>query len=256
MKRKQRLILVASTSFMIILLTFLLPRYAQPLSYHDFADKRVFINIPNFFDVMSNIPIFVIGIIGYFCLNSCNLTTIPSEEKKLWKLFFFASILTAIFSAYYHLKPDNLRLGLDRLALSFLFMSFFCVILEERMHEKIGIKLLWPLIGLGILSVIYWITSEKIGKGDLRFYGLIQFGPMLLLPLVFFLFPPCYTGQSYLYLSFIFYMLAKIAEVEDRKIFEYFHQQLSGHTLKHLLSSISLICVIFYLRLKKRLTSA
>jgi hypothetical protein len=48
---------------------FLLPRIPQPQAYHMFADRRRFLGIPNFGDVVSNIPFAVIGICGLlFCM--------------------------------------------------------------------------------------------------------------------------------------------------------------------------------------------
>ena len=46
----------------------LLPRIPQPQSYHMFADQRSFLGIPNFGDVVSNLPFAVVGVCGLVSL--------------------------------------------------------------------------------------------------------------------------------------------------------------------------------------------
>jgi hypothetical protein len=43
---------------------FLLPPIPQPQWYHLFADQRSFLGIPNFNDVVSNLPFAVVGVWG------------------------------------------------------------------------------------------------------------------------------------------------------------------------------------------------
>lgn len=248
MKRKSKLFVLMLFALILIGFTLALPPFNQDLSYHDFADQRQFLKIPNAFDVFSNFFIFLMGCLG---LRFIFYKKLPQQEKILWKIFFSAVVLTAIFSAYYHLDPDNQRLSYDRLALSLLFTTFFLVLLEERINHQLSKKLLIPLMILGLLSVIYWIKTENLGQGDLRFYGLIQFGPIIMLPLVFLLFPSKYTHQHYLYATLFLYGLAKLAEVYDREIFKLLDHKLSGHTAKHLLSGMGLLFVLIYIKTRK-----
>jgi len=43
---------------------FSFPPIAQDPSYHNFADKRSFLGVPNFADVFSNLPFIVVGFLG------------------------------------------------------------------------------------------------------------------------------------------------------------------------------------------------
>ena len=52
------LILVGIT-IVSILTVFLLPPIPQWLSYHQFADARKILGIPNFWNVVSNVPFFL-----------------------------------------------------------------------------------------------------------------------------------------------------------------------------------------------------
>jgi len=44
--------------------------FSQPVSYHNFADQRAMLGIPNFLNVASNLPFAVIGIWGMIFLFS------------------------------------------------------------------------------------------------------------------------------------------------------------------------------------------
>lgn len=123
-QRKAKLAFLIIIATVLFIITFLLPPFPQPASYHDFADKRVLFGIPNAPDVFSNTLLFGIGIYSMIFLLRSHLKQTSQEEKALWVLFFVATALSAIFSAYYHLQPDHLRLALDRIGLSLLFMSF------------------------------------------------------------------------------------------------------------------------------------
>jgi len=48
----------------VVIAVALLPRTAQPLSYHEFADQRGWLGIPNFLDVASNIVFAAAGLAG------------------------------------------------------------------------------------------------------------------------------------------------------------------------------------------------
>jgi hypothetical protein len=52
----------------VAIVSCLLPRIPQPAAYHLFADRRGLFAIPNFGDVISNVPFRVIGIWGLIFL--------------------------------------------------------------------------------------------------------------------------------------------------------------------------------------------
>jgi hypothetical protein len=97
----------------VVAVTFsLLPRIPQPQSYHLFADRRGFLRIPNFGDVVSNVPFGVIGICGLlFLLRSSpgqlKERFVDSRERWPYVLVFIGLLLTAFGSSYYHLSPNK-----------------------------------------------------------------------------------------------------------------------------------------------------
>jgi|SRR5579859_4772400 len=106
----------------------MIPRIPQPLSYHSFADQRSFLEIPNFGDVVSNLPFAVIGIWSLVLLlrsPSRNSTGrfLGDRERLPYVFVFTGLLLTAFGSSYYHLAPDNELLVWDRLPITITFTS-------------------------------------------------------------------------------------------------------------------------------------
>ncbi|MGH9563703.1 MAG: hypothetical protein ACRD3S_19795, partial [Terracidiphilus sp.] len=157
---------------MLILLTAamvaaccMLPRIPQPASYHQFADRRSLLGIPNFGDVASNLPFAVVGIWGLvFLLRTRfrkNAQTFLDEWERWPYLFLFIGLLlTAFGSSYYHLAPDNARLLWDRLPMTITFMAMVSAVIAERISVRLGIWLLPFLLTVGLASVVQWEWSE------------------------------------------------------------------------------------------------
>lgn len=221
----------------------------QNPAYHNFADQRTLLGIPNFLDVVSSMTYLLAGLAGIAI--SCK-KVIPGGLPELrvpYLLFFTGVMLTGIGSAWYHLEPSNSSLSWDRLPMTVAFMAFFAAIIGEYYSVRAGRRLLWPLIAVGLFSVVYWHISEMAGKGDLRPYIMVQFLPMLLIPLIVYFRPDHLRPTRYLWWLMICYLLAKILELYDREIYT-LTSLISGHTLKHLVSATGI--VFFYLALKYR----
>jgi hypothetical protein len=215
----------------------LLPRFAQPLAYHLFADRRSFLGIPNFCDVASNMSFAIIGIWGLVFLlrtNSYQKSGPFVDRRERWPyLFVFLGLLlTAFGSSYYHLAPNNTSLVWDRLPMTITFMSLVAAVIAERISIRLGLWSLPILMAVGLASVLQWNWSEMHGAGDLRFYAAVQTYSVLVVLLALF-FPRRYTHAADFGLVIGFYVLAKILESFDKPIFAFLHV-ISGHTLKHL----------------------
>lgn len=209
----------------------------QDLAYHQFVDQRVFLRIPNFLNVFSNLAFIIIGI---YCLLVLVLRVHEINDirhKSAYYVFFVGLILTGFGSGYYHLSPDNQTLVWDRLPMAIAFMALFSFFLSEHINVRLGAWLLWPLLAIGIFSVLYWIYTENQGAGDLRLYALVQFLPVLLIPLIIILFPSHTYRKKYIWYLIGLYVLAKFAEHYDDEIMN--AVSISGHTLKHIFAAFS-----------------
>ena len=213
----------------------MLPRIPQPQSYHDFADQRRWLGIPNFGDVASNLLFAVSGVWGLSFLLGRRGVERFVDPRERWAYFFvfLGLFLTAFGSGYYHLAPGNARLVWDRLPMTLAFMGLVSAMISERVSVRAGFYLLPLLLLIGVGSVALWWYSEVRGAGDLRFYAMLQVYAVLILP-VLLLLPPRYTRSWDFAVVFGFYVFAKLFETGDRRIFLTDQHTISGHTLKHL----------------------
>ncbi len=231
-----------SIVFLILFIAVIL--FSAPIpqdpNYHLLVNKRYLFGIPNFADVISNLPFTMIGLMGLFLCFSNQQKTSPS-----WLTFFIGLIFVAMGSSYYHLNPNNQTLVWDRLPMMISFMGLFVALLTENIpgfNEKPALPI---AVFLGLSSVIYWHYSN-----DLRFYGFMQFAPLAAIPLILYLYKGQYTHRIYLMYGLLCYILAKVFEMADKLVFDLTGQLLSGHTIKHLFAAAATYCV--YLMLKKR----
>ena len=193
---------------------FVLEPIPQDPAYHLFADTRALLGIPNFNDVVSNVGFALVGSLGLFALSGGRGRGVFNRppDGRPYLVFFLGVALVSLGSAYYHWAPSNERLLWDRLPMSVAFMALCSAIAADRIHAKAGNGwLLALLIALGLTSLVYWHWSESLGRGDLRFYGFVQFYPILVLPLVFWLFPEHrYTLGRYIAWVVAWYGLCKL----------------------------------------------
>ena len=229
--------LLGGLTALAITAVFLHAPVRQAPSYHDFADKRTFWGIPNCWNVLSNLPFLFVGVAGLLSLTKSRT---PEGIAGIYGLLFSGIILTGFGSAYYHLSPNNDRLVYDRIPMTIVFMSLLSATIAEMINDKAGRRLLMPLVLLGVFSVLWWHYGELHGKGDLRLYGLVQFYPMLIIPLILLLFRSPGSNQGIRELGWVvvWYAVAKVLEHFDKELFSV-GEVVSGHALKHLAAGMA-----------------
>lgn len=214
-----------------------LPPYPQDPGYHVFADTRLVCYVPRFGDVVSNIAFVSVGLLGLWALTGVRARVIFKRPlDAVPYLTFYAGVaLTGFGSAYYHWEPTTDRLFWDRLPMTLAFTSLTAAFVADRLDQTIGVTRVLPILAaIGVTSLLYWRWTESVGAGDLRLYGLIQFGPFIFLPALNRLFPDrCYTDGRFLFAMIVVYGLAIFLEKADHQVFELTGGLISGHTLKH-----------------------
>ena len=211
----------------------------QDPAYHAFADRSRMMGIPNFWNVMTNLPFLVIGILGLLRLPHLSTATLRAH----YIVFCAGVALVGFGSAYYHYEPSTPALVWDRLPMTIAFMALFAAVLSDRVSQALGRALLWPLVALGIASIAWWVRTELAGQGDLRPYAMVQFLPMVLMPVILLLSRAGGLGSGWLWASLGAYVGAKLAEFFDPVIFDA-TGVFSGHSLKHLLAALGAWCAI------------
>ncbi len=232
-------LLIGAVAAAAIAGTYLLDPIPQDPAYHDFADQRVLFGIRNFWNVATNLPFLLIGAFGLM-----RLQRLASPTLGLHYAVFCAGVaLVAFGSAYYHRDPSTATLIWDRLPMTIALMALFAAVVADRMSWFIGRALLWPLVALGMVSIAWWIRTEAAGQGDLRLYVIVQFLPLLLIPMILWLWRGTGIRSGWLW--------SAIAAYAGAKLFEYFDAVtlnatgvLSGHSLKHLFAALAVWCIM------------
>jgi hypothetical protein len=235
---------------LVILPAFFIDPIAQDPQYHQFADQRNYLSVPNTWNVASNLLFAMVGVAGIFLLSVRRSLVIIDSLYPAYFVFFAALVFIAPGSAYYHWSPDNQSLFWDRLPMTLAFMSFFTIILGERVSRQLARWAFLPLLIVGFVSIVYWAITEQAGSGDLRPYVLVQFLPILMIPLILLIFAPGFNRDGYLWAFLACYLVAKIFEGFDSQIFQWL-SQLSGHSLKHVTASVGCLIFLQYLRLRR-----
>src|SRR3954465_9137722 len=179
--RMRGMMVLGITAAVFVAVFLIVPPIAQPENYHNFADAQTFFGIPRAWDVLSNLGFLVVGVIGlcYLFSRVSDPAFLDQRERWPYAVLFAGVLLTCFGSGYYHLAPDDARLVWDRLPMTLGFMGLVSAIIAERVSVRMALALLGPLLALGVGSVVCWRLS-----GDLRLYGLVQFYPALLIPLI------------------------------------------------------------------------
>ncbi len=237
------IVLIALSAISIVAVFFIDPIPQDP-SYHEFADTRSILGIPNFWNVASNIPFLLVGGLGFYYLRSKNQPGILPDLHLAYLVFFAGILLTGLGSAYYHYAPGNTTLIWDRLPMTLGFMGFITIIIGEHISLPAAKRLLFPLLVVGAGSVAYWGLTEARGSGDLRPYAIVQFLPMLLIPLILLMYRSVFNRVIFFWFVIALYVLSKLFEYFDFNVYG-FGELISGHSLKQVVAAIAPLVLLY-----------
>lgn len=215
----------------------------QDPCYHEFADGRTVLGVPNGLNVFSNLFLVLAGSGGLFCTLQLMKKTASRLLPIQYLLFFSGVFLSGIGSSWYHLGPSNASLIWDRLPMAIAFMALSSSVISETIDRTTGARLLAPLVVFGLFSVGYWAWTESMGRGDLRPYALVQFVPVIMIPALLILYKPSRLYASSLWLLVLLYVAAKIFELLDRQVFV-LTGMVSGHTVKHVTAALGVMVMV------------
>lgn len=216
---------------------------AQVAGYHDLADQRSILGIDHFWNVVSNLPFAVIGVMGLHLLQRRR-----EEAATAWATLFAGSFLVALGSTWYHLDPSDATLVWDRVPIGIAFMGFFSALLVEHLDgaaRRLSRTLLWPLVVFSAFAIAWWYRT-----GDLSLWVWVQAAPMLGVVLALALLPGRYTHRRYLAYALAFYAASKLFELGDAQLMQWTGGLMSGHAIKHFAAAAGVWC--FYVMLRSR----
>jgi hypothetical protein len=220
---------------LVLLFVFTNPIPQDP-AYYLFADDRLMLSIPNFWNVISNVPYAFIGIWGLFVVARIARQQV-FELRNAYGIFFIGVFLTAFGSGYFHFDPGHDTLFWDRLPMTISFAGLFSVVIGETLSPAAGRRWLPVFLLIGLASVVYWQWTESHGVGDLRPYAIVQFLPMILVPVMLVAGKRTNTIAPYIWLMIATYVVAKLFEHFDDEVYA-LPGMLSGHALKHFASAV------------------
>jgi hypothetical protein len=242
MSRRESLIIMVLAALLPALF-FALGPIAQPAGYHDLADQRTILGIGHFWNVASNVPFLVLGVMGLHLLRRQR-----EAASAAWATLFAGTVLVALGSSWYHADPNNATLVWDRLPIGIAFMGFFIALLIEHLGgvaSRVARRLLMPSVGFSAAAIWWWHET-----GDLSLWVWVQAAPMLAVVLALMLLPGRYTHRRYLAYALACYAGAKLLELADWQVMQWTGGLMSGHALKHLVAAAGVWC--FYIMLRQR----
>lgn len=220
----------------------LMPPIPQPQQYHRLSDMRPLVLgasvLPNAVDVLSSLPFTVVGLAGV-----ARLGRLPSSQRSALRVFFAGLALTGLGSVWYHLQPTDQSLVWDRLPMTVAFAGAVGAVAAERRGADAGLRWLLGWLALGLVSIAVWVVT-----GDLRLYGLSQFGGLAVVLLWLRL--PAAPGMHRLPWGLLLaaYLVAKGFEVFDVQLWELTGGVVAGHALKHAVVAAGVVPLVRGLR--------
>lgn len=224
--------------YLLLLLSIGALYLASPITqnpaYHHFADQRIICGIPHLGDVLSNLSFIAVGIILFF--KSYKNPPAYEFQQFMFAFFCLSAISLGLGSAYYHWNPSDKTLIWDRLTMVFGFTVIFMdsmwrfnVFKANMMASKFSVCFF-----LFCASVVYSKVTLHLEP-----YVLAQFFTLLII-LVLALVNLKTINSKAILMMVGAYIIAKIFEYYDLKIWIALHEVVSGHTLKHLMYALSL----------------
>ncbi|HYQ39241.1 MAG TPA: hypothetical protein VER09_09920 [Pseudomonas sp.] len=226
---------------------------AQLENYHAFADRLTLLGIPHALDVLSNLGFAAVALWGLWRLAPRRRSHFALSWPG-YALFLAGLLLTALGSSWYHLAPDDHRLLWDRLPIALASAGLLAGVWADcRQRDS---RACAALLGLAALAgVLWWYFGALHGGGDLRPYLLLQLLTVLLIPLWQWLYDRPRGERLAFAAALGLYVLAKCAELLDHPLAALL-APLTGHTLKHLLSTAATAVVVAQLARRAPLASA
>lgn len=212
--------------------------------FHLFADQRAAWGVPHIADVLSNLPLAFLGVLGLRALVRLPAEAeVGSAQRGLLALLCAGLLLTCVGSSLYHWQPDDVGLAWDRSGMSVAFAGLLGLAVADRLSARAGWALALSLLLLAPLAALLPLFT-----GNMLPWVVLQAGGLLLLAAL----AACPRQPGALHWNpatvLALYIAAKVLELADHSIFALTHASVAGHTLKHLVAAGAVWPVVGALR--------
>jgi hypothetical protein len=200
---------------------------------HLFADERALGWLPNASNVLTHLPLFVVGWWGWRRVRQLDA---PADLKRPWTWFFLAAIPAGLMGSVYHWAPDDMRFVLSQIPRSYASVLLLCVFLAERVDRRWGshpVLLGW--LAAMLLGGLWWAgTHELTGAGDLRPLLWIGLSPLLLVPAGIWRLPGSRISGANWLVVLVLFAMAHALQWADAAVMRALDGVASGHALHHI----------------------
>jgi hypothetical protein len=212
----------------------------QLAGYHAFADTRHWMGVANAGDVLSNLAF--VAVAAWAWATEDRAAGEDGAQRRARAAFIASLFLTALGSIWYHLAPDNQRLFFDRVPIALACASLLCL-MHARASGRASPGALPAMLLAAIASVVWWSRTEAMGAGDLRPYLLLQFAPLVLVPLWQWQYGRPREERVHFGIAIALYVAAKALELADHAVLDAL-AVVSGHALKHVAAAVAAVFIV------------
>lgn len=231
-----------------LLILLLSERIGQPVGYHELADQRLLFTLSGTGDLISNIPFVVFGILGLVLIYFGKISFQTDYDKYLIHALLAVSILAGINSFVYHIKPNNTLIIFDRFTILFGISIFSSYVISFNRGVSSSLKCLIIFIIYGLMSLLYWSFTDLSGVDDIRFYGFFQTATVAMSVIVAL---RSFRENFWIVVGTGLFVVSRPLELMDHEVFHWTGENLSGHSMKHILISLVIPCVLAHLMLRR-----
>lgn len=207
---------------------------------HPFVDARSWWGVPNTLDVLSNLPLVLVGWVG---LAMQRRRSLPMPTSGALSMFLVGLLLSGIGSAVYHWAPDSATLVVDRLGMAVAFAGVLGLAIAERVGQAPARLTLMVSLILAIVSaVLPWTHGNVMPWTVVQLGGIALIGWAATRPTV-----DGALGIRF-WVLIAAYALAKLLELGDEAVFRATGEWVSGHSLKHVVAACAALPILCGLR--------
>lgn len=200
---------------------------------HLYADQRALGALPNAANVLTHLPLFIVGLWGWRRVRTMNASP---DLARPWAWFFLAAIPAGVMGSFYHWAPDDARFVLSQMPRSFASVLLLYVFLAERVDQRWGSR--WALLSAAALTLLggvcWWTSALLQGAGDLRPLLWVGLSPLLLVPAGIWRLPGSRISGANWLVALLLFAAAHVLQWADAAVMQSLQGLSSGHALHHL----------------------